>query len=261
MPESLVDDWKDGRTLFGVWCTMPGSVQAEFIAWQQPDYVCVDLQHGLIDHSTGIPMVQAITAGGSRPIVRVPWNEPAPIMRALDCGALGVVVPMVDDAEQAERAVRACRYPPRGMRSYGPVRARQVHGSADPEVLEQVACIVMVETAGGIQNVREIAKVEGVDAIYVGPSDLALAMGMKPGQTTPDSGFDETIDAIRDACRESGIAAGIQAPDGPTAARYRDRGFDMITIGSDAPLMSAAIRSHLGVARGDVGASTSISNY
>jgi 4-hydroxy-2-oxoheptanedioate aldolase len=253
----LLQAWAEGRTTYGLWCTMPGSVPAEFIARQGLDYVCVDYQHGLIDHTVGVPMMQGIQAGGSNPIARVGWNEPARIMAVLDAGAYGVVVPMVNNAAEAAAAVAACRYPPAGMRSYGPVRAKDVHGTADPDGLTDVACIVMVETADGIRNVEEIAATEGVAGIYIGPSDLALAMGLRPNHNPPDREFLQVIDDIKAACHRHGIAAGIQAANGEIAARHTDEGFDMITVASDAAVLAAAVRGHLAAAKAGAGGAAS----
>ena len=260
----LISAWTSGQKTYGVWLTTPGSVQAEIVARQNLEYVCVDYQHGLIDHATGVPMMQGIAAGGGVPIARVGWNEPNRIMQVLDAGALGVVVPMVNSADEARAAVHACKYPPYGMRSYGPVRAKDTFGSTDPEDLADVACIVMVETADGIRNVREIAATEGVDAIYIGPSDLALAMGYKPNHMPPKDDFLATIADILVACRESGVAAGIQAASGAIARTYSEQGFDMITIGSDSPIFASAVRSHLKIAKGadePVGTDAPASNY
>jgi 4-hydroxy-2-oxoheptanedioate aldolase len=245
----LITAWRDGRRIYGLWLTTPGSVQAEIVARQGFDYVCVDYQHGLIDHSTGVPMMQGITAGGGTPIARAGWNDATRIMQVLDAGAVGVVVPMVNNAEEAAAAVAACKYPPVGMRSYGPVRARETFGSADPDALADVACIVMVETADGIRNVAEIAATPGVDAIYIGPSDLALAMGYKPNPVPPPADFLHVIEDIVKACRDAGIAAGIQAASGQIAKGYADQGFDMITVASDGAVLGAAARSHLETAK------------
>ena len=125
--------WTQGETIFGIWCTLPGSVQAEIIARQGPDYVCLDYQHGLIDHSEAVSMFQAIENGGGVAIARAGWNEPARIMQILDAGAQGVVVPMVNNADEAARDVSAFRYPPTGTRSFGPVRARDVLGTGSLE--------------------------------------------------------------------------------------------------------------------------------
>src|SRR5215213_5660503 len=146
-PNPLKEIWSEGRAALGLWMTVPGSIGAELLAGAGVDYVCVDQQHGVIDYASMVPMFQAIGAAGAAPITRVVQNDPGLIMQSLDAGALGVIVPLVNDATEAARAVAACRYPPRGIRSYGPVRAAGVIGSRDPEVLaERVLCIVMVET-------------------------------------------------------------------------------------------------------------------
>jgi 4-hydroxy-2-oxoheptanedioate aldolase len=246
----LLTAWNAGRKTYGVWLTTPGSVQAEIVARQGLDYVCVDYQHGLIDHGAAVPMMQGIAAGGGTPIARVGWNDATRIMQVLDAGAVGVVVPMVNDAAEAAAAVAACKYPPAGMRSYGPVRAKDTFGTADPDELADVACIVMVETADGIKNVGDIAATPGVDAVYIGPSDLALAMGYKPNHVPPHEDFLQVIRDILQACRDNGIAAGIQAASGSIASGYTDQGFDMITVASDAAILASAVRAHLQAAKG-----------
>lgn len=245
----LISAWRAGRKTYGVWCTMPGSVPAELIARQGADYVCVDYQHGLVDHSTAIPMMQAIDAGGSVPIARVSWNEPDRIMRVADAGARGVVVPMVNTAAEALRAARALRFPPHGDRSYGPVRAREVLGTADLDILADQACLIMIETADAIRNVREIAATPGVHGLYVGPSDLALSMGLLPGHAPPDPEFVRVIDGILAACKDSGIAAGIHCASGEIAAVYAEQGFDMLTVASDGSLLTAGVRANLMAAK------------
>jgi len=247
-PNPMLRAWAEGRPLFGIWLTMPNVLGAEFAAREGPDYVCVDNQHGLIDFSDTVPMLIGITAGGSIPVVRVTWNQPAPIMAALDAGAFGVIVPMVNSAEEAERAVGACRFPPKGMRSYGPVRAKYPMGTTDPEGLNEVACIVMVETVGGIAHVEDIVSVPGVDAVYIGPSDLALAVGQKPGPRPYDD-LAEPVGTIQAACRRHGVALGIHSLSGEAAARWAEAGFDMITVGSDAGMFAGAVRSYLETAR------------
>jgi 4-hydroxy-2-oxoheptanedioate aldolase len=146
--------WAEGRTAFGLWSAIPSSFSAELAAAAGFDYLCVDQQHGVIGYESMVPMLQAIGAEGTAPITRVLSSDPFLIMKALDAGAWGVIVPLVNSAEDAARAVAACRYPPRGMRSYGPVRAAGVIGSRDPEDLAgEVLCIVMVETREGLERV------------------------------------------------------------------------------------------------------------
>lgn len=247
----LLDAWKNGKKTVGGWCTLPGSLAAEVIGRQKLDYVCIDQQHGMIDDSTAFPMLQGLTAAGAVGIVRVRWNEPAAIMSALDAGAYGVVIPMIETPEDAAAAVRACRYPPRGQRSYGPVRVRDVFDSTDPDVLDNIACIIMIETAEAMARLDEIVAVPGVDAVYIGPSDLALALGEKPGTTSPV--LQEAIDKIVAACRANGIAIGIHTGAGDVARKYLDQGLDFATIFSDAGLLAWAVQQQIN-AVGDIDA-------
>jgi 4-hydroxy-2-oxoheptanedioate aldolase len=243
--------WAEGRTAFGLWSVMPGSIGAEILAGNEVDYVCVDQQHGVIDYDSAVPMFQAIRAEGAAPITRVLSNDPFLIMKALDAGAWGVIVPLVNDAEDTARAVAACRYPPEGMRSYGPVRAAGVIGTRDPEELGgEVLCLVMVETREGLERVDEIAATPGIDGIYIGPSDLALSLGLPPTLDIQRDEHAEAIDRIREACRRNGIAAGIHSPDGEWARRHAEAGFEMVTVATDATLLRGATLRELTVARG-----------
>src|ERR671921_2446789 len=181
MKNPLREVWAEGRTAFGLWAAIPSSFSAELVAGAGADYVCVDQQHGVVNYASMVPMLQAIGAAGAAPITRVLSNDPFLIMKALDAGAWGVIVPLVNNAEEAARAAAACRYPPGGMRSYGPVRAAGVIGSRDPEKLGgEVLCLVMVETRGALERVEEITGTPGVDGAYIGPSDLALSLGLSP---------------------------------------------------------------------------------
>jgi 4-hydroxy-2-oxoheptanedioate aldolase len=177
-------------------------------------------------------------------------NDPFLIMKALDAGAWAVIVPLVNSAEDAARAVSACRYPPRGMRSFGPVLAAGVIGSRDPEELGgEVLCLVMVETMEALERVDEIAATPGLDGVYVGPSDLALSLGLPPTLEVTENGHVEAVERIREACREHGIAAGIHAPSGEWARRHAEAGFDLVTVATDAPLLRGAALRELTAAR------------
>jgi 4-hydroxy-2-oxoheptanedioate aldolase len=244
--------WAGGRTAFGLWMTVPGSVGAEILAGAGADYVCADQQHGVIDYDSMVPMLQAIRAEGAAPITRVLSNDPFLIMKSLDAGARGVIVPMVNSAGDAARAVSACRYPPRGVRSYGPVRAARVIGSRDPEDLAgEVLCIVMVETREGLERVEEIAATPGLDGIYIGPSDLALSLGLPPTLDIQEDEHAQAVERIRVACHRNGIAAGIHTASGEWARMHAGAGFDMVTVSADATLLSSAARREVSVARGE----------
>lgn len=237
--------WSQGEVARGAWCSSPSSVVAETVAATGYDYVCVDLQHGAVDYSDSVPMLQAISGQGATPIARVPSNDAATIGKVLDAGALGVVVPLVDNAAEAARAVAACRYPPRGGRSFGPVRAATVTGSRDVADLDQVVVAVMVETREGLRNVDEIAATPGLDAIYVGPADLALALDLPPAYERTETAHIEAIDSIRRACERHRIVAGIHCVGGAMGARRAAQGFRMTTLVNDLALVRAGAAAEL----------------
>ena len=195
--------WRTGGSTIGGWLSIGNAYTAETMSSLGFDWLCVDLQHGMLSYDDLTYMLPAISTSDTVPIVRVPWNEPYEIMKALDAGAYGVIVPMVNNREEAASAVSACRYPPDGLRSFGPIRAAMYAGRGyTTESNNQIACIAMVETAEGIDNLDEIASTPGLDAIYIGPADLAFALGLKPGQDD-DPKHIETVDKILAACRRA----------------------------------------------------------
>ncbi len=232
---------------------VPGSFGAELFARTGADYVCVDQQHGVIGYDAMVPMLQAIEAGGAVPITRVLSGDPYGIMKSLDAGARGVIVPLVNSAADAERSVSACRYPPRGIRSYGPTRVSGVIGSEDPEVLDAEAlCLVMVETREALERVDEIAATPGLDGIYIGPTDLALSLGLPPTLEIREDEHAGAIERVRDACARNGIAAGIHSPSGEWARRHAEDGFGMVTVATDASLLRVAASREVSLARGEL---------
>jgi 4-hydroxy-2-oxoheptanedioate aldolase len=240
--------WDEGEPTFGLWAGIPSSFTAELAAVTGYDYVCVDLQHGLSDERTMVSMVQATVAAGATALVRVAWNEPWLIMRALDLGAGGVIVPLVGSRADATRAVQACKYPPDGIRSYGPIRAELAVGSTAPaELAGAVLCFVMVETRDGLERVDEIASTPGLDGIYIGPSDLSIALGLTPG--TGGQPLEDAIARVRDACRADGLIAGMHCAGGGAARARAAEGFKLITVGVDSSLFRSTISRELAEAR------------
>jgi 4-hydroxy-2-oxoheptanedioate aldolase len=211
--------------------------------------VCVDLQHGGADEERMVAMFSAIEARGAVPLARVLYNEPWMVNRVLDLGAAGVIVPLVNSAQDARRAVSGCRYPPHGARSYGPLRAALTIGSADPERLAAGAlCFVMVETRAGLDNVEEIAATAGLDGIYIGPADLSLGLGREPGHG--GDALEAAITRVREACAGAGIVAGMHCNGGGDEARARAAaGFRLVTVGVDASLFVAGVAAELATAR------------
>ncbi len=242
--------WAAGKPALGGWLGIPSSFSAEIVARCDLDYLCVDAQHGLVDYRDSWQMLQAVNLGSATPVVRVPRNEPGIIGRSLDAGARGIIVPMVDTGAEAEAAVRACRYPPDGGRSYGPARAILQEG---PDYFananSDVAVIPMVETAEAVSNLDEILSVPGVDAVYVGPSDLSVSLGLEPGNNDGASAFDEAVAAILEGCARHSVIAGCHTVS-ELCRRRIDQGFRMITVTSDAVALSRALEDEMRRARG-----------
>jgi 4-hydroxy-2-oxoheptanedioate aldolase len=244
----LREPWRAGQPALGLWSSVGDSLVAEALAAAGPDYVCVDMQHGKPHEGNLVPMLQAVAAGGSVPIVRVPEANQASIMKALDAGARGVIVPLVESGEQAALAVEACRFPPSGRRSFGPFRASIHAETSDPRQLEKVACIAMIETRAGIDNLADIVSTEGLTAVYVGPSDLSLALGLDPGSVDAPE-FVTVLEAIKSACIGAGVVAGMHCYDGAMARRYVEQGFGMVTVAVELRTLRAAVAVELAAAR------------
>ena len=239
----LREIWAAGKPAIGGWCNMPGGFSAELMAAQGWDAVTIDTQHGLIGYSEMLAMLQGISTSEATPLVRVSWNQPGEIMRALDAGAYGIICPMVNDAAECAAFVQACRYPPDGYRSSGPTRAI-VYGGPDylGKANGEMLALAMVETAQGLANVDAIAATPGLDAIYIGPSDLSLALGGPPGQDQDAPMLMAAFDTILAACRKAGIKAGVHTASVAYARKMIDRGFDLATAGSDVRYINAGRR-------------------
>jgi 4-hydroxy-2-oxoheptanedioate aldolase len=238
--------WREGRCLTMGWLSVSHGFTAEVMARQGFDALVVDMQHGLTDMNDVWPMLQAISQTDTVPVVRVPWNDPAMIMKVLDLGAYAVLVPLINTAEDAAKAVAACRYPPVGMRSSGPVRA--VHyGGADyiANANNEIVVMGMIETKEGLDNLDAICATPGLDAIYIGPSDLALALGMSPRPDNPDPVHMATCDRIKDAAHKHGLKACMHCASGTFAAGAVKRGYDLVMVTSDLASMVAGVRRQL----------------
>jgi 4-hydroxy-2-oxoheptanedioate aldolase len=240
---TLKDIWGAGRPSINGWLSIGNAFTAEIMAAQGYDSVTIDIQHGALDYSSALPMLQAIRASGVVPMVRVPWREPGIIMKALDAGALGIICPMVNSAAEAAEFVSYTRYPPAGQRSFGPTRATIAYGGYDLSANDAVLALAMIETREGMERVDEIAATPGLDGIYIGPADLTL--GTQDGRLPP--GFDREeeemialIKRILAACKSNGIRACLHCGTPGYAARAISWGFDMTTVSGDSRLLAAA---------------------
>ncbi|MFC9626223.1 HpcH/HpaI aldolase/citrate lyase family protein [Streptomyces sp. NPDC056930] len=238
--------------LIGYWSVLDSPVSTERIARLGYDYVALDAQHGLIEYSGLLASLTAIDTKGSTAVglVRTEANDPAPIGRALDAGAAGVIVPLIDTAQDAADAVAAVRYPPLGRRSYGPMRSALRIGPNPADAHEQTVVLAMIETADGLANVEEICATDGLDGVYIGPSDLRIAIG---GATSTDPSVGEEFEAalvrVREAAAAAGIAAGIHNADGASAAKRLAEGFTFATVASDLTHLEQVVSAHLAAAR------------
>jgi 4-hydroxy-2-oxoheptanedioate aldolase len=235
------------------WCTIPAQLTAEIVQHSGVDVIFVDGQHGMMGWDTVLRLVEGITPGPCAVLVRVPAQDPATIMHALDAGADGVIIPFVNSAEEAANAAGACRYPPSGTRSWGPTR-NMVRGDVDTEEANRrVGCVVMLETPAAIGRAGEIAAVPGVDAILIGGNDLALVMSSAErtaAQVRGSEDYRAAFDAVAQACAASGICAGAPCPTPGDATRLGAMGFRLLVIPSDAAMLRHAVGDVVTATRG-----------
>lgn len=246
----LLELWNQDRTAFTGWLSIPGSWSAEVMAQAGFDAVVIDLQHGLAGNDGMVAMLQAIGTTGAAPIVRVPWNEPSAVMRALDAGAYGVICPMVNSRAECEAFVGACRFPPDGGRSFGPTRSLV---SIGPDYLARsrsfAVAFAMIETAEALANLEAIAGVPGLDGLFLGPWDLSLALGLERPGNLEDPVLLAACDRVIAAARKHGLVAGIYADSAAQGLRLAARGFRMVNIATDSALLQRGAAAELAQAK------------
>jgi 4-hydroxy-2-oxoheptanedioate aldolase len=235
------DRWAAGETAFAAWLTLESPASAAAVASAGFDAVVVDLQHGHATLEHFPHLLAAIGATQSVPFVRSVWNHPADLMRALDLGARGVICPMVGSRAEAESFVSACRYPPAGNRSYGPIHAAFGRGLEQTKAAEDsILLFAMIETADGLAHLDEIASTPGLDGLFVGPADLSLGMGLDTFADLGDPALLDALDSIIAAAVEQDLAPGIHAPSPENAAAMADRGFRFVSCAVDEDLLRGA---------------------
>lgn len=242
--------WRVNQPVISAWLGIDSGYLAELVASLDFDAVVVDLQHGMMDLATAITMFQAISAHRPAPLARVPVNEPGIIMKLLDAGAYGIICPLVNTGEDCRRFVHACRYAPLGGRSFGPARG-VLYGGEDyfQHANRTVVTLAMVETAEALENLEEIAAVEGLDGIFVGPNDLAISLGYGPGAEFREAALEEAIERVRAHCQRNGRRVGIFCASGESARQRVAQGFDMVIAGYDALHLQTGYREALATAR------------
>jgi len=222
---------KAGEQTYGVWMTIESPIVTELLSTLGFDYFVFDTEHSPLGIYQTQTLMQAMRPMGTTPLVRVWWNDLVAVKRALDIGAYGVVVPWVNDKEQAEMAVKACRYAPEGLRGCGPRRAALF----DPDYLrtadEEILIVVQIETRQAVENIEEILSVDGIDVTYIGPADLSASHGHLGDMGHPD--VQDAIDRVFDASVAAGVATGVHMGSGKTIMDRVEMGYNFITVGND----------------------------
>ena len=243
----LKELFKEGKPIINSWLAVPSSFSAEVMAQQGWDSLTIDMQHGLIDYPNAVSILQAISTTETMPMARVNWNEPGQIMKILDAGCYGIICPMVSNRKEAENFIQACQYPPNGYRSFGPIRASIYGGDdyakhADKEILK----LAMIETKEALEKLDEILDTPNLDGIYIGPADLSLAVGEEPGFDKPEStkAYKEIL-RILDAAKKRNLLAGLHNGTAEYAQKMIEKGFNLVTVGSDSRYIASGAKSDL----------------
>jgi 4-hydroxy-2-oxoheptanedioate aldolase len=221
-----------GKPVWGGWVTGPTLIGPEEFACAGYDYVGFDAQHGYLDDAEIANMLRRLEHVPIATAVRLPSTDPAPIGRVLDAGADAIIIAMIESADQAAAAVAATRYPPAGVRSFGPLRASLGYDIAALE--SRVSVFAMIETAAARADVSEICAVAGLSGIYVGPNDLSISMGVDITRAATDPAVRGAMADILRAASAAGVAAGIHVGDSKVGQAMADLGFQMITLTSES---------------------------
>jgi 4-hydroxy-2-oxoheptanedioate aldolase len=233
-PNGVRELWQAGKPVINSWLGIPSSFSAEVMAHAGWDSLVVDMQHGMIEYQTMVTMLQGISTTDTTPLVRVPWNDPAHIQKALDAGAYGIICPMINTRAEAEKFVSSMRYAPIGSRSSGPIRAA-LYGGPDyhAKANDIVVAFGMIETQEALDNLDAICSTPGLDAVYVGPSDLSISLGHNPGGDKPDEWMMVALRKVLDACKRHNVKLGLHCGAASYALKAIEMGFMFVTVGGD----------------------------
>ena len=236
--------WAQGGAVINGWLGIPSSVSAENMAHAGWDSLVIDMQHGLVDYSSAVPMLQAISTTATVPMARVPWNLPDLMMKILDAGAYGVVCPMINTRAQCEEFVANCRYAPKGRRSFGPTRAVwYAGGDYAQHANDTIITMAMIETQEAMDNLDAILTTPGLDAIYVGPADLGLSLVGVPAADPTHETTRQALKTIVEACKRHKIVAGIHCFAPAYAKEMIGWGYRFVTLASDNALLANMAKS------------------
>jgi 4-hydroxy-2-oxoheptanedioate aldolase len=256
-PNRLRQIWAEGGAAVNGWLQIPHGFASEIMAGQGWDSLTVDMQHGPVGYDNALTMLQAISSGSATPLARVPWNEPGIIMKMLDAGCYGIICPMINTAEEAKRFVGACRYPPKGYRSFGPTRVT-LYAGADyaANANDTVIAMAMIETAQAVENLDAILDTPGLDGVYVGPADLSQSIAGKPQTDLTEPRLVEVLEQIVAGCKKRNLVAGIHVASPAYGAEIIKKGYQFVTILSDGRLLANGCKQAIDAIRGAVPAAT-----
>lgn len=240
MDTKVKSTWHEGHPAIGIWSTIDNELVLEALSASGADYICLDMQHGNHCLGTISRMIHAAGCHGTTVMVRVKSNSPVEIGKVLDAGANGVIVPMVNTALDARQALNACLYPPRGVRSFGPYR-KALGQALDIKAVEDVLCFIMIETDEGLAHVEEIASIDGITGLYIGPNDLSLGLGLG-GLSFENEILNKAIEKIKLTADAENIVAGIHTYDAKVATKYLRRGFTLVTAAVDLRIVVGQAR-------------------
>jgi 4-hydroxy-2-oxoheptanedioate aldolase len=247
--------WKSGKAVVNAWLAIPSGFSAEMIAQCGFDSVTVDMQHGVQDYLSMVQCFQAMDKHPVTPMVRVPWNEPGIIGKVLDGGAYGVICPMVNTAQEAKNLVSYSKYPPMGVRSNGPIRAGMygTAGSYQKTANADTILLPMMETRTAVENMEAILDVEGIDGVYIGPSDLGFSYGLEPKLDRSEPEILAIYEKIIKECGKRGLNPGIHCSGAEGAARAINMGFKLVTLSNEVGLMTTYAKMQVNATRKDSG--------
>ncbi|HEX3858208.1 MAG TPA: aldolase/citrate lyase family protein [Pseudolabrys sp.] len=244
-----------GELVYSGWCSLGAPIVAETVARQGFAAVNIDQQHGLGDFAATVAAISAIAAAGSAPIVRVPLADFATASRALDCGAQAIIAPMINTVSDAKAFVAATKYPPLGERSWGPNRAMTLQDRTDAvdylrEANDGTLTLAMIETKTALANVDAIAATPGIDALFVGPYDLATALSGGKAQDVTAPEVEREIDRVCAAAIKAGKIPGVYCRDAERALDMKRRGFRFIAVGNDLGFLRDGIAPQMKLLKG-----------
>jgi 4-hydroxy-2-oxoheptanedioate aldolase len=252
---SLAQQLRSGGTVYSGWCGLASPLVAEVIAREGFAAITVDMQHGMWDIAQTVSAIAAIRQGGAAPVVRIPLGDFATASRALDFGAEGIISPMINSAADARAFVAATKYPPLGERSWGPHRATMLAELADQKVYlnegnEITFTLAMIETRAALDNVAAIAATPGIDGLFLGPSDLSIALSQGATVDPLSGDVDRELERIADAARKAGKILGAYCHTADRAVALARRGVRFLAVGSDLGFLRAGTAAVLKVLKG-----------